>query len=80
MHFHSTHYRTGEEIRPGDHILYAESAGEVLFVMGLPGVPPEWESPEEWLGTSDGFMLEVESMGRVFLPESDEDLDFVERK
>lgn len=80
MGFHAMHYQTGEEIRPGDRILYAESPGEVLFVIGLPGGPVEWASPEEWLGTSEGFMLEVESMGLVFLPESDEDLDFVERK
>ncbi|MDB4637925.1 hypothetical protein OAF24_03410 [bacterium] len=77
---YSKHYRTGEEIRPGDKIRLAGYSGIVRFVLELPGVPAGWEQSEEWLGTEKGFMLEVESMGLVFNDESDEDLDFVARK
>jgi hypothetical protein len=80
MNFHATHYRSGEEIRPGDHVLFAGQPGTVFFVYGLPGVPEDWASPEDWLGTAEGFMLEVDGMGLVFQKESDEDLDFVSRK
>jgi hypothetical protein len=82
MTFYATHYQSGEEIRPGDRILWAGSSGKVLFVLDLPGVPPDWASPEDWLGKPDaeGFMLEVEGMGLVFEDESDEDLEFLTRK
>lgn len=80
MTFYATHYQTGEDIRPGDYISLAGSPGKVLFVLGLPGVPEGWESPEEWLGTTEGYMLEVEGMGWVFEHVSDEDLEFVKRK
>jgi hypothetical protein len=79
MGFYATHYRSGEEIRPGDRILWAGSPGAVLFVIGRPGVPAEWGSPEEWLAP-EGFMLETESAGLVFEDESDEDLEFLERE
>jgi hypothetical protein len=80
MTFYATHYQTGEEILPGDRILLAGKPGKVLFVLGLPGVSADWVSPEECLDETKGFMLEVDDMGFVFQNESDEDLEFVERK
>jgi hypothetical protein len=63
--------------------MYGRRRGVVAFVLGscLPAEWADWASTEDWLGTKDaeGFMLEVESMGLVFLPESDEDLEFVGR-
>jgi hypothetical protein len=81
MNFYAKHYRTGEEIRPGDRILWAGTPGTVFFVLGLPGVPTEWASPEDWLGnpTTEGFMLEVDGMGLVFEEDANEDLDFLGR-
>src|SRR5207248_2880142 len=65
MNFSATHYQSGEEIRPGDRISWAGRSGTVLFVLGLPGVPVDWASPEDWLGepNAEGFMLEVEGTG-----------------
>ncbi len=79
MNYHASHYRTGQEIRPGDRILWHGSPGKVVFVLGQPGIPEEWASPEEWLA-KEGFMLDTEAAGFVFEPEVDEDLDFVGRK
>ena len=80
MTFNLKHYQTGEEIRPGDRITLSGKPGKVLFVLGLPGVPPEWESSDEWLGTKEGYMIDVNGLGWVFQNESDEDLVFVNRK
>jgi hypothetical protein len=80
MNFYATHYQSGEEIRPGDHILWAGKTGTVSFVLGMPGVPPDFASPQDWLGTTEGFMLEVDGAGLVFQGESDEDLDFIGRR
>jgi hypothetical protein len=80
MNFYATHYQSGEEIRPGDRILWGGWNGTVLFVLGMPGVPVDFVSPEDWLGTSEGFMLEVDGAGLVFEKESDKDLEFLGRK
>jgi hypothetical protein len=80
LNFFANHYQSKEEILPGDRILWAGKSGTVLFVLGLPGVPDEWGSPEDWLGTGEGFMLDVEGAGCVFQQESDEDLEFLGRK
>lgn len=80
--FYSTHYyRSGDEIRAGDCISYGGRRGHVVFVLGSANLPPDWAdwaSTEDWLGKKDaeGFMLDVEGMGLVFEPESDEDLEF----
>ena len=81
MKFYATHYQSGEEIRSGDHILWAGRSGTVVFVLGMPGVPVDWSSPADWLGkpNAEGFMLEVEGAGFVFEEESDEDLEFLGR-
>jgi hypothetical protein len=82
MNFYATHYQSGEEIRLGDRILWAGRSGTVLFVLGLPGVPADWASPEDWLGkpNTEGFMLDVDGAGLVFEEASDEDLEFLGRR
>ena len=82
MNFYATHYRSGEGIKPGDRISYAGRPGTVVFVLGQPGIPAEWAKPEDWIGNpnAEGFMLDTELTGLVFQSESDEDLDFLERK
>lgn len=80
--FYTTHYRTGEDIRAGDRILWADQPGTVVFVLGSPGVPAEWADPATWLGRADaaGFMLDTEVAGLVFQEESDEDLTLLSRQ
>ena len=82
MNFYATHYQSGEEIRHGDRISWAGKSGTVLFVLGLPGVPADWASLENWLRKSyaEGFMLDVDGAGLVFEEESDEDLEFLGRR
>lgn len=83
MSFHATHYRTGEEIRPGDRITWAGVPGCVVFVLNSPGVPDDWADTEDWLGEKDaeGHMLDIENgVGWVFQYESDEDLVWLGRE
>jgi hypothetical protein len=82
MNFYATHYQSGEEIRPGDRISWAGRSGTVLFVLGQPGVPAAWASPEDWPGqpAAGGFLLEVDGAGLVFEEESGEDLQLLGRK
>jgi hypothetical protein len=62
-------YTSGEDIRPGDDILYHGERGKVEFVA----------VPDEQYGS--GCMLLVPSFGRVFVatPGQDEVLEFLER-
>jgi hypothetical protein len=80
--FYATHYRSGEEIRAGDRILWAGRPGTVVFVLGSPDIPADWIAVATWLGKTDpvGFMLDTEVGGLVFQKESDEDLDFLARQ
>ena len=82
MNFYATHYRSGEEIRPGDHVSWAGSPGRVLFVLGSACPPEEGVGSTDWYAEEfgEGFMLDVEGVGWVFEDESDEDLDFLGRK
>jgi hypothetical protein len=82
MNFHSTHYRSGEEIRAGDRISWAGKPGRVLFVLGSVEAPADWACMKDWLGKehAEGFMLDTEVGGLVFECESDEDLIFLGRK
>ena len=73
----SRHYLSGEEIQPGDRITLAGAPGLVVFVLGREDVPADWVYLESEQGR--GFMLDVEGMGYVFYPESDEDLEFIAR-
>ena len=80
--FYASHYRTGEEIRAGDRILWAGVPGTVVFVVGSPDAPPEWTYPQEWLEEPEegGYMLNVVGTGLVFESESDSDLEFLSRR
>ena len=83
MNFYSNHYRSGEEVRPGDHILWAGKPGRVVFVFRSPEIPPGWSASDmDWFleEHGEGYMLETEIAGRVFENESEGDLEFVSRK
>jgi hypothetical protein len=73
-------YRSGEEVRPGDKIVYGGSPGHVEFVVDtLTGDPAmDWHFT---LFPNGGFMIKTAAMGFVFLDdaEEDEDLDFVSK-
>ena len=71
-------YRSGEDIRAGDRIVYAGSPGEVEFVVnGATGDPAvDWHLTHSPNG---GVMLRTAAMGLVFLEEVHEDLDFMSR-
>ncbi len=73
-------YRSGEEVKSGDHITYHGEPGEVEFVVSSRTGDPamDWYS-EQFPG--GGFMVSAKSFGKVFLPGSDidEDLEFVSR-
>lgn len=79
--FYATHYRTGEDIRAGDRILWAGKPGIVVFVLGSPDIPAEWADPATWLRKAEavGFMLDTEVAGLVFQEQSDEDLTLLGR-
>jgi hypothetical protein len=82
MNFYSNHYRSGEEIRAGDRISWANKSGRVKFVLGSSNVPVDWACTKDWLGkeVAEGFMLDTEIAGLVFQYESDEDLEFLGRE
>jgi hypothetical protein len=68
-------YLSGEEIRAGDHVLWHGDPGRVEFVTNAEGPESRWFFDQ----FGGGCMLIVETAGRVFEPEADEDLDFVSR-
>ena len=75
-------YVTGEEIRKGDHVIYAGVAAKIEFVAddATKDAETEWYVKEY----GGGFMileLEPKAFGRVFLTETqhDEELEFVSR-
>ena len=79
--FYSTHYRSGEELRIGDRVLWNGDPASVVFVLGNQ-LPSEWSASEHWFleQYGQGFMLDTQVAGLVFECESDEDLKLVERK
>jgi hypothetical protein len=68
-------YASGEEVQSGDHILYHGETGQVEFV-AKPGDPGTAWYVEQFDG---GCMILAPSFGRVFVSETDEDLEFVSR-
>jgi hypothetical protein len=70
-------YRSGQDIRPGDSILYHGERGKVEFV----AVPDDPNTVWYVQRYGSGCMILVPSFGRVFVttPDEDEDLDFIER-
>ncbi|HUU93653.1 MAG TPA: hypothetical protein VM238_20875 [Phycisphaerae bacterium] len=71
-------YRTGEEVRLGDRVIYAGSPGRVVFVVGSQSFSQEFPG-EDWEYLGRGFMLETEAFGLVHPEKPDENLHFVER-
>jgi hypothetical protein len=73
-----THYLSGDEIRAGDHVEYADSPGQVVFVLGTRSFAPGF-AEEDWSYLKRGFMLDVQGMGLLFQEEADEDLTLIKR-
>ena len=68
-------YSSGEEIRPGDSILYHGEPGEIEFI-AQPGDPETGWYVEQF---GAGCMILARGFGRVFISEPDEDLELVAR-
>ena len=69
-------YQSGDEVLAGDRILYAESTGEVEFVVSAATGDPAMD----WyltISPNGGFMIKTLAMGSV--SEAGEDLEFVSR-
>jgi len=60
-------YKTGEEVRLGDQIRYADSAGMVVTVV------------HRGNDHTTGFMICTDAHSLVFLDKAGEDLEFVKR-
>ena len=73
-------YKTGEEIRKGDRILFHSEPGQVEFVLEqISGDPAmDWYIEEQGPGA---MVLEPKFFGRVFVsdPQNVSDLEFVSR-
>ena len=68
---------SGEEIQPGDHVLYHGECGKIEFV-AIPDDPVAKWYFEQY---GSGFMILASSFGRVFVTEGnqDEDLQLLSR-
>jgi hypothetical protein len=73
-------YASGETVRKGDRIRYADGDGIVEFVADPQIADPETAHYAEEFG--GGCMILTERVGRVFVeaPHEDEDLQFVSRQ
>lgn len=69
-------YSTGEIILSGDRIKYEGEMGEVDFTITRES--NDWYT--YWNELGEGVMLKVPSFGSVYVPFSDEDLEFISRK
>jgi hypothetical protein len=68
-------YLSGDEIQPGDHVLYHGESGCVEFVAKAGDPETSWYV--ETFG--GGCMIVAQSFGRIFVSEPDEDLELVGR-
>jgi len=68
-------YTSGEEIRTGDRILYHGEPAQVEFVAQRGDPETDWYVDQ----FGGGCMILAPSFGRVFVSETDEDLEFVAR-
>jgi len=71
-------YEDGNDIRIGDRIRWAGSAGTVVFVIDTRSYSPEFPE-QEWSYLGSGFMVDVEGVGLIHEDEADEDLKLVAR-
>ncbi len=69
-------YSSGEEIQPGDHVLYHGEPGQKEFVAKA-GDPESGWYVEQFGG---GCIILAPGFGRVFVSKTDEDLEFVARE
>ena len=74
-------YKSGDEIRAGDRILYHEQPGKVEFIIAAKSGDPvlDWYLDQYPGG---GFMITAVSFGPVFLTANDidEDLQLISRR
>jgi len=78
----SFHYTSGEELRKGDRVIYADALSEIEFVAD----PLSKDAETDWYVQEYGggvmiVELEPKGFGHAFLTEAqhDEDLEFVSR-
>jgi hypothetical protein len=69
-------YLSGEDIQAGDHILYHGESGQVEFVAFIGDADPNRWYAEQF---GNGCMIVTPDFGRVFVTESNEDLQFLSR-
>jgi hypothetical protein len=72
-------YSSGEEIRPGDHVLIHGETGEIEFIADPAKNPDDWYVKEYGGGI---MVIELKVFGRIFIrePEIDDYLAFVSRQ
>jgi hypothetical protein len=73
-----THYLSGDDIRAGDRVRWADWTGVVVFVLGTGSFAPGY-TPANWSYLSRGFMVDYDQAGLVFSEQSDEDLELLAR-
>ena len=71
-----THYRSGEEIRSGDQVRWADCPGVVVFVLGNASFAEGYQAAD-WTYLGRGIMVNSDRAGLVFHTTADEDLTFV---
>jgi hypothetical protein len=71
----SFRYATGEEVQPGDRILYHGQPGLVEFIAEA----GDAETGRYVTQFGGGFMIVASGFGLVFISGPNEDLEFVER-
>lgn len=73
-------YRSGEEIRPGDRVLFHGEPAQIEFVLDGEHNPDDWPAEDYGRGV---MVAEPKVFGHAFLPEdtlaTSEDLEFVSR-
>jgi hypothetical protein len=71
-------YRSGDEVRAGDQILYNLVPGKIDFVAVRGDLEHAWYVEQ----CGEGCMILVAPFGNLFVnaPQDDEDLDFVSRE
>ena len=78
MHVNLPQYLAGGDIHAGDRVRYKENSATVAFVSD--GENGEFSSGyADYYGSESGIMLRDDDGEHTFLPEPNEDLEFVSR-
>ncbi len=73
-----TRYCSGDDIRAGDRVRFADWSGVVVFVLDSGSFAAEY-SPADWSYLGRGFMVQYDQAGLVFSEWADVDLELVAR-